>query len=81
MQGTRINRLKLWHDINKWQTIFNNTTKIENIEKKAKIKECTNYTCWLVYICKHSIVFRHMANYNIQDSFSYEPSQIIPDFS
>ena len=34
MQGTQINRLKLWYDINKWQTILNNTTKIENIERK-----------------------------------------------
>ena len=34
MQGTRINRLKLWHDINKWQTILKNTTKVENIERK-----------------------------------------------
>ena len=34
MQGTRINKLKLWHDINKWQTILNNTTKMKNIERK-----------------------------------------------
>ena len=31
-----------------------------------KIKECNNYTCWLVImLCKHSIVLRCMANYNI----------------
>ena len=34
-----------------------------------KIKVCNNYTCWLMKMpCKHSIILRHMANYNIQNS-------------
>ena len=36
----------------------------------TKIKECNNYTCWLVnMLCKHSFVIRCMANYNIQNNF------------
>ena len=46
MQGTRINRLKLWHNINKWQTILNNATKNRKHRKKVIIK--TKY--YLLYI-------------------------------